>query len=641
MSRAPNRPKTPLAAALLKHMTAKSMSQGALSRAASVSQSIISELLSGKRSAATTDTAKRLATALGCPAGELLGDPAPAAAAVGTEANGVRLQLRLDQLIGSPLNPRKTFDATEEQKAELQALAESIADVGLLENLVVRALEGAGPGKGHTKIVATGLPVYEVIAGGRRLRALRLLADDGRWPDTAANVECKLLAADDVKAQAVALIENLAREDLHPLEEGRAFAALRDLDPAAWSTAAIAERIHKTQRYVQQRLALATKLIPEAQQALADSHITIDQARALSAAPGHKQKEVIKSATAGQWTPDADSLARQVRGQMVPASAAAFDLEEYERRGGTFHVVEKGDLFDDGFTTRATGSKLCADGKLFNTMQKEVARARAKKLRETWAWAEVVDARYSSHPQNAYEKSADKAKAGAIVWIDHGHKIHTATGLLPKAKSNDRGAQQRNGNDAALRTARAAREAAAERFTIEIAAPLVADRLTALRMLLLGFLEGPVCLTVEGSMPYGRKRQHTATLRAAMLRYCGHTEKADPHPDQIDVERAWGWALKLESEDLLAGLAACAAEALEVADAWHDSDPLHPLARRLANAYGIPVPPELGGPADGAPVPVRKGKGKGDAAAATKPADDGEVLDIPGFLQRDKAEASA
>ena len=96
--------------------------------------------------------------------------------------------------------PRKTFD-----REALEVLADSIATYGVLQPIIVRENE-AMPG------------LYEIIAGERRWRAAKIAGLD--------EIPAVLLKGDDLKIAQVALIENLQREDLDPVEEAMAYSVL-------------------------------------------------------------------------------------------------------------------------------------------------------------------------------------------------------------------------------------------------------------------------------------------------------------------------------------------------------------------------------------------------------------------------------
>lgn len=135
--------------------------------------------------------------------------------------------LPVADVMASPLNPRRTFDAES-----LQELANSIREHGLLEPIVVRQApysDAAAP--------------YEIICGERRLRAAKLAGED--------TITARILAdVDDRRLIELALTENLQRRDIDPIEEAEGFRKLREL---GHTQAAIAERLNRSQPYVANR----------------------------------------------------------------------------------------------------------------------------------------------------------------------------------------------------------------------------------------------------------------------------------------------------------------------------------------------------------------------------------------------------
>lgn len=114
-------------------------------------------------------------------------------------ATGGLVRLPIDSIAPNPQQPRRSFDETA-----LRSLADSIARDGLMQPVVVRAV---GDG-------------YELVAGERRLRASRLAGQ--------AEISAIVREVDDRASAELALIENLQREDLNPVERARAFGALCD-----------------------------------------------------------------------------------------------------------------------------------------------------------------------------------------------------------------------------------------------------------------------------------------------------------------------------------------------------------------------------------------------------------------------------
>ncbi len=142
---------------------------------------------------------RRKTPALGRGLAALLGDDKYPNGGLATEPGpGEKVvELPLERLEPNPYQPRRVFD-----KESLQALADSIAEHGVLQPLVVRPVDGG----------------YQVIAGERRLRASQLAG--------LTAVPVVVRRASDQQALLLALLENLQREDLNPLEEAHAYRRL-------------------------------------------------------------------------------------------------------------------------------------------------------------------------------------------------------------------------------------------------------------------------------------------------------------------------------------------------------------------------------------------------------------------------------
>lgn len=275
-----------------------------------------------------------LAGQLGTTVGALLGEAAPDGEAGDQGAAGV-IGIPLQDLRVSGLNPRHRFEAEP-----IETLAESIARHGVLQNLVVRPHPEAR-GK------------YLIVSGARRFLACEELERDGAWPPAALPdglLPCRVLLpldaagaegaeAADQEHVILALIENMEREALTPIEEARAFETLQH---NGWSSDAIAERIHRTQRFVQQRLALM-RLIPAVRDILEEEGITVSQARALARANPEEQPELLRLIQSGALTTEAaiDEAAkaqarrRQIAAGSGPASLAAGGLDAVASHDGS------------------------------------------------------------------------------------------------------------------------------------------------------------------------------------------------------------------------------------------------------------------------------------------------------------------
>ena len=193
-----------------------------------------------------------MAKGLGKGLGALLGDfdaPAPA-------SGGVR-QVPIARVEPNPAQPRSNFDPEA-----LQDLADSISAHGIIQPLSVRELPG---------------DIYQIIAGERRWRAARLAG--------LTEVPVLVIEADERKAMELALIENLQREDLNPIEEARGYQVLQD--EHGLSQAEISARVGKSRPAVAHSLRLLT-LCPEVLAMVEGGELSAGHARAIVALPGEK-----------------------------------------------------------------------------------------------------------------------------------------------------------------------------------------------------------------------------------------------------------------------------------------------------------------------------------------------------------------
>lgn len=264
----------------------------------------------------------------------------------------------LNKLVDSPDNVRKTAGAD----SALQELAASIAAHGLLQSLVVRKGK-----KGK----------FAVVAGGRRLAALLLLADAGKIEADHA-VPCQVLdgAAD---ATEISLAENSVREPMHPADEFEAFRALVD---GGMSETDVAARFGVTEAVVSRRLKLAhvsTKVMA----AYRSDDLSLAQVMAFAVSDDHAAQERV-FANLSEWNSDPDTI----RGVLTDHEIAATDrrvqfvtLTVYEEAGGAV----RRDLFTDGDDGVFILDPILLDRLVTEKLEAEASAVRA----ESWKWVAV------------------------------------------------------------------------------------------------------------------------------------------------------------------------------------------------------------------------------------------------------------
>ena len=178
-------------------------------------------------------------------------------------------------------------------------LAESIARRGLIQSLHVRAVigeDGAETGK------------FEVPAGGRRFRALELLVKQKRLAKTAP-VPCIVSVADDgVLIDEVSLAENIERAPLHPLDQFRAFRAMRE---KGMTEEAIAAAFFVDVKVVKQRLRLVT-VAPELLEVYAEDGMTLEQLMAFTISGDHARQAQVWEAVKNSWSKEPYQIRRML-----------------------------------------------------------------------------------------------------------------------------------------------------------------------------------------------------------------------------------------------------------------------------------------------------------------------------------------
>jgi ParB family chromosome partitioning protein len=219
----------------------------------------------------------------------------------GASQEGGLLEIPVAAVVPNPRQPRVDF-----AEEALAALARSIREVGVLQPIVVRVREGG----------------YELVAGERRLRAARLAG----LPTVPAIVR----DSDDTDALREALIENIHREDLSPLELAAAYQEL--MEELATTQEEVAERLGCSRSQVANTIRLLS-LPGDVQQLLAEGRLQAGHARALIGLPDDEARSAVALRVAAEGLSVrqvedlvrsyADHPASTVGGNARPAPVAA------------------------------------------------------------------------------------------------------------------------------------------------------------------------------------------------------------------------------------------------------------------------------------------------------------------------------
>lgn len=237
--------------------------------------------------------ASKKPSGLGRGLGALLGDDV-----MKTESSG-SLSLPISQVETCSSQPRKRFD-----DESLQELADSISQHGIIQPLTVRKLSSG---------------YYQIIAGERRWRAARLAG--------LQEVPVIVIEADDRKAAELAMIENLQREDLNPMEEAAGFQSL--IESYHMTQEEAAQRVGKSRSAVTNALRLLG-LTPSVRKLVEEGKLSAGHARALvPLSPSLQESAANAIVSGGLSVRQTEALVKRLSAEKKEAQAKDPDEVDY------------------------------------------------------------------------------------------------------------------------------------------------------------------------------------------------------------------------------------------------------------------------------------------------------------------------
>lgn len=233
-------------------------------------------------------------------------------------------EIALSDIRPNPYQPRKTFD-----EEALKELSESIKQTGVFQPVILRKSSVKG---------------YEIVAGERRVRASKLAGK--------TSVPAIVRQLDETLMIEIAVVENLQREDLNPLEEAQAYDTL--MSKLSLTQAQVAERLGKSRPYIANYIRLLG-LPPVVKEYLTNGQLSMGQARTLLSLEKHEDMILLAKKTISEGL-TVRQLEEMVQKQLQPKAAPitmkkkvrpAYVLESEERLtdkfGTSVHIVDKGD----------------------------------------------------------------------------------------------------------------------------------------------------------------------------------------------------------------------------------------------------------------------------------------------------------
>lgn len=204
--------------------------------------------------------------------------------------------IQLSKIKDPGLNPRKTYN-----KESIKELASSIKEQGLLQPILVRKSGSNGS--------------YDLIVGSRRVKAYEQLKLN--------EILCQVVEADDDQVRSMMIVENMQREEVHPMEEAQAIKALYTIHK---TYEAVAAKLGKTTHHVARRIKL-NELSSKGKKLMTKGDMSLEQALVLCIAPQDVQDSVIDS----EWRwdiPTLEDVKDGIRSEMANISEAPFDLTD-------------------------------------------------------------------------------------------------------------------------------------------------------------------------------------------------------------------------------------------------------------------------------------------------------------------------
>ena len=291
-------------------------------------------------------------------------------------------------------NPRKVFD-----ESYIESLALSIKADGVLQSLVVKPLKGKKSG-------------FEIISGECRYRALNILLDRG-------DIEKDYLVPTLIKkgvsaseASRIAVVENLQRQDMHPMDEAHAVVSLiHDGE----SLEDVAQKTGFSLSLIKQRIAL-TALCEEAQEALRAGDITLSVASALTLGTQDRQKKLLED---GISHCSAQDIKDELTDEKIPLSSAIFPIDQYQ-----------GSITRDLFFNEDE-SYFDNREEFFDLQDDAVQALKQKKEDEGYSPVEICEDRWFSRCE--YRQALEGEQGGCVIHFSPNGDVSVHEGLVSRA----------------------------------------------------------------------------------------------------------------------------------------------------------------------------------------------------------------
>lgn len=246
-----------------------------------------------------------------------------------TSGSGTIVEIKINEIVPNEQQPRRYFS-----EESLKELAASIEENGVIQPIIVRKLDQGG---------------YQIVAGERRWRACRLL--------NKKTIPAIIKEFSDQELLEIALIENIQREDLNPLEEAEAYKTL--IKEYGLTQEEVSAKVGKSRSFIANMMRLLNLALP-VQEMLVNGQLTVGHGRALLPLPQEGQislaKKIIQEGLSvrecealvrGILALEEDKKAAKRKKEAMPAldKTLALDYQERlrERLGTKVEINQRGD----------------------------------------------------------------------------------------------------------------------------------------------------------------------------------------------------------------------------------------------------------------------------------------------------------
>lgn len=279
----------------------------------------------------------------------------------------------------SKINPRRHFDS-----GKMDELVASIKEHSIIDPLLIRPVREDG---------VSGGTAFEIVYGVRRKRAAEKLKMQ--------QVPCVVRNLSDEEAMSLRLVENLQREDIHPLDEAQGYADLVEFGKVKVEQLPV--KVGKDSGHIARRMSLL-RLSDKARKIFLDGKLTEPIAFQLSRLQPNDQKEMLGELKDREWEWTPQAFSRRAARLMLRLGNAPWDLKDEKLHGGSCLSCQKRTGAVPALFPDIKETDICTDRSCFDKKGYEHAAVKLKDAEKTGKPLSKIASRYSFHATEMAKK---------------------------------------------------------------------------------------------------------------------------------------------------------------------------------------------------------------------------------------------